>query len=268
MKRATINQLLLLSIVVLLFSSCEKWRNNREFITTIDNEVAASTYTDLFGLALRQVYDYGDDLTGNGSIPDDCYTVSIGSTFPKTVMLDFGTENCDGLYEITRRGILRITYSDPFNTVGATATVVPDNFYVDNFLVEGNLVLTVQGIDQFAFKVVEATVTSSTTDDVVLWNADWLLQRSDAGISPFPVDDVYSITGTTSGTNREGNTFNAEIKETLEKATNCRWPILGEYKLSIEDLKDRNVKFGNEACDNFVKVTRNGKKKENEVNLK
>lgn len=265
-----------LAFTLLLFGTgCEKFRDNREALTTIDNAAAESSYMDLFNTVIRIIDQYNADLTvKTGLVQDTCFNITIsGGTFPKTVTIDYGTTGCVGLFGETRTGVVTIVFTGRTDDLSTTATVTTADYELNNFRIEGTTVISPQGGDSYTMKVTAGTV--SITTDPISWSCNWtvgLAQENQVG-SLF--DNVYSIEGTAVGVNREGRTFDVTISKALFKEYICRWMRSGELKIEIEDLKDREVVYGNEdvcdaaadCCDNNVDVTI-GSKRDLNVDLR
>ena len=71
-------------------------------------------------------------------------------------------------------------------------------------------------------------------------------------------DDQYTITGTASGTNFEGNSFTVNITSPIHIDYSCRWIAQGIMELTPTGKATRTLDFGNGTCDNLATVTVNG----------
>ncbi len=210
--------------------------------------------------------------TTRGLVSDTCITVSgaLGS-YPTTLTVDFGTSECPDLYGIKRSGSLTVTLTDDWLNTGAQATIVANNLTISGFGVQGTLNLVNLGYNtsnqrESSFKVTDAIVTlpDNTT---VLWSCDRLYTLADANNAALIFDDEYLITGTAEGENHEGRTFQVDITTPLVWESICRWVRSGNTKVTVEDLKEREVFYGTDycvenadCCDNNVDVKVDGKK--------
>jgi hypothetical protein len=76
------------------------------------------------------------------------------------------------------------------------------------------------------------------------------------------LDDVYEITGSTTGVNRNGISYVAQIITKLRVELACEWRIVsGVIEVTPEGKSVRKIDFGSGACDRLVTVTVNGKTK-------
>src|SRR5215203_1698443 len=153
-----------------------------------------------------------------------CATVTVTpqSTFPKTIVIDFGT-GCVSADGIARKGKINITLSDYLHNPGSTATMTFDNYYAAGFKVEGTI-----------------TWTNTSTPSGISWSRQitngrvieplggyyWLhegiknvIQTAGASTPLNLLDDVYSVTGNHTVTNPAGKTRTVTITEALEKKT-------------------------------------------------
>ena len=71
-------------------------------------------------------------------------------------------------------------------------------------------------------------------------------------------DDIFSISGSSSGKNREGRTFTTTITNPLIKKTNCKWLSSGTLELTPNGFAARTVDFGSGTCDDDATFTVNG----------
>ena len=86
-------------------------------------------------------------------------------------------------------------------------------------------------------------------------------------------DDTYTITGNANGIDREERYHETTITDMLVHEMVCRWPGGGKATMSVTDLKDRDVVYGDgfcednaDCCDNNVTVEVGGKR-ERDVKL-
>lgn len=241
-----------LAILIVLAPSCTKFRENRQYDTTFDHSLAESSYFDLFK-TLQQVAG-----AGAGLVSDPCYTVSSsGSTYPKTITVDFGSSDCAGLYGIYRRGTVTIVLSDELSNSGATATITPNNLYINGSGLQGGLLVTNLGLNtdgkqEYSFATSDAHLNYPGGEQTFTWTASYVLTLDRPFDANLVYDDVYTITGNTSGVNTDGNDYSVDIKEPLVKELICRWPRAGKISITVKDLKDREVDFGTDYCEDNV----------------
>lgn len=70
-------------------------------------------------------------------------------------------------------------------------------------------------------------------------------------------DDVITVSGTATGTNRNGKDFTVTMSG-IQKMTSCEWISSGTVDITPQDLSTRTVNYGNGTCDNDATFTVNG----------
>jgi hypothetical protein len=268
MKNSFVAALCLLALVTMLTTSCEKFRENRQYDSLYDHSAAESSYHDIFRLTM-QVLGPGANL-----IVDPCITKT-----PVTggFILTFG-DSCTDLYEISRQGSLTITGTGDIYTEGTVVNANPNTLTINGVKVEGALTITTLALNadgkrQFKYVVSNAIVTDADGSNST-WSADRVYTQRDEKEALLIFDDTYTVTGNTSGTDREERFYETVIGEDLVHELICRWPRSGTAAMTNDDLKDRDIVYGEDfcednadCCDNNVNVEVDGKR-EREVKLR
>src|SRR5690606_24518993 len=143
-------------------------------------------------------------------------------------------------------GIITVDFEDGSSctdSVSARRGKITDKFryvisYQDSVPVKATETITFEGFEKDSVKVDGTFINSLTSDgsrnvDIVnavlaypdgtsaTWNGQ-LSYRSDDGGTPFkPVDDIRSLSGSLTGTTREGVNFNSSIAQALQYANQC-----------------------------------------------
>jgi hypothetical protein len=263
----------LLTAGISTFTSCEKSRLNKATTTSEDNNLAEVGFNDVLKVTEDALKE--EDLEGRApgafaQLYSGCATVTVTPadtiTWPKTITVDFGTANCTGSDLRTRRGKIIITATGFYREAGTVLTITTDNYYVNDYKVEGTKTITNNGRNtggNLSYSVVVAGGKITTPDgDIIEWEStrtrEWIEGESTTflshGLSGI-LDDVYSITGNANGTNREGRDFTANITSPLRVELDCRWITQGTVEVQPEDLKLRTVDFGAGSCDNEATIT-------------
>lgn len=261
---------IILATFSLFLNSCGKTKLNRSTTTSTDNNLAENAFNDVY----KVVNETAEDESGNKGIQaysfGNCATVTVDpawpdTTFPKTVIVDFGSVNCLGTDGRERRGSITYTISDKYRNAGCEITVTPNDYYVNDYKIEGKKTITNNGRNydyniNFTIKVTNGQVTSPE-GDIITWESirtrEWIEGEETTfwtnGIGGI-TDDVYSITGNANGVNRDGYTFTVTIIEPLIVKIGCRWVTKGILEIAPEDLKVRTVNYGDGNCDNEATV--------------
>ena len=278
-------------ITALSLSACKKRKLNKQTTTAEDNALAEDVFDDIF----KNINEAADEQNLDGTakmgwsqdytFASSCATVTLNppawdttmsppawnNTFPKTLTIDFGSTNCVGNDSKARRGKIISVFTGKHNEAGTVVTTTLDNYHVNDYHVEGTKTVTNNGSNTFSIEV-DGMVTSPDGNDEVSWTSTrtrtwiegqntnfWTLNPDGTCCAALDgiLDDVYSITGTASGNNRNGRNFEVEITVPL-RVEFCGWiPEITEGIVEIqpEDLKLRKVDFGDRECDRTYVVT-------------
>lgn len=170
---------------------------------------------------------------------------------------------------MNRRGKLVVTLTDRYRNPGSVLTVQPQNYYVNDVKVDGTKTIMNNGLNangnyEFTVDVVNGKLTytdntsttwsSTRTNEWVEGDTTTLFTHGIAGIC----DDVYLITGSANGINRNGLAYTVNITSPLRKDICCRWLVSGNLELSPTGLATRYIDFGSGVCDNKATITING----------
>ena len=278
---------LLACVTVFSLSSCKKNKLNKQTTTAEDNALAEDSFDEIFKTINETADEENLDGTAKMGIAKDytfsshCATITLNPpawdsngvwnpVFPKTLTIDFGTTNCTGKDGKARRGKIISVYSGKYKETGTIVTTTLDNYHVNDYHVEGTKTVTTTAANSFSIEV-DGTITSPDGNDEVSWVSSrtrtWIEGQNTNFFTPAPgggwmqldgiTDDVYSVTGTASGVNRNGRAFTAEITTAL-RIEFCGWiPEItqGIIEIQPDDLKLRKVDFGDLECDRTYVVT-------------
>jgi hypothetical protein len=132
---------------------------------------------------------------------------------------------------------------------------------VNDYKVEGTTTIVNHGRNDagnLTFSVNVSSIITDTTGKHLTYTSartrEWVAGESTDDISEW-TDDVYSITGTASGTAFDGTEFTSVIKNPLIVALNCRWIEGGTIEFTPSDKIKRTIDFGNGDCDNKITVS-------------
>ncbi len=269
-----IKQLLVVFTMVLLaigFNSCKKSDAVDEIETTFelsgDQAIADNLTEDANDVFMEAAVE--NNIAGNtpAQVVEStnilgCATVTITPLlgFPKTIVIDFGT-GCTAPNGITRKGKINIVLSDSVRKSGSTAVMTFDNYYVNNYKVEGTITWTntsLPGTKSWQRKV-EAGKITAPDGRYWLHNGIKDIVQTAGVVTPLNLlDDVFSITGNHTVTNAAGNFRNGTILEALQKKTICS--NIDKGKLKVEGPNHYAIiDFGNGTCDNIATISIDGR---------
>ena len=237
------------------FTACDRKNDaDRADLTTSEDLMTNLDYDEAADLDEDEaVADRG----GSGSCPTLTWASPLG-TWPNTLTVDYGT-NCVRPDGRVLKGKVIITQSDStLRVAGATRTVTYDDFFVDDVQVGGSKTLTNNGLDANGLlsitKVVDKTLTF-TDGSTATWTGTKTRTWAEGQNTPLLLlDDVWSITGSGSGTNRDGDQFTMNITEPLIRRNNCRWISEGILTWT-RNGRSRTLDFGDGTCDRVGTLT-------------
>jgi hypothetical protein len=245
----------------LLFTACKKDETTavqtEQFVASEDQTTADNLYQDV-----DDQVDEAIETRGGGDPTSVCPVITItpdDGSYPRTMTIDYGTDGCPGPGGRTRKGQVVVVLSDTLIQPGATRTVNFVDFYIDDAKIEGTRTLLNEGFDANGNIKLNRTVTNGKitfpNGEYATWEAAHIVQQVEGGNTPNVVlDNVFEITGGSSGVNRHGKSFQVTITEPLVKKRGCFWIVEGVKTLTVE-TKTATIDYGDGTCDNKAEVT-------------
>jgi len=283
-----------LSLITLLFlSSCQddKIDFSANDSQSVENEaISDAYYEDADDMSSIAVSSDATTLTGGREsssgrtvkISDiakrfDCATITIelaadnalGS--PKgTITVDFGT-GCTDAKGNVRKGKLIINYSGKRFLPGSTVVTTFAEYFINGVKIEGTRTVTNKSGSLESNPVFEIKVTGGKA----IWPDATFATREATRTREWkrgntPNVDQWIVSGTASGTNRNGREYQMEITEPLVYKRECAISdkvfiaVEGTKVLTVES-KQITIDYGDGACDKLVTITVDGKSREVEV---
>lgn len=257
---------LILSIFILfvtLFFGCLKdkefGKKKPSFKAISDNALADNIFADVFNQGGKNLKD-AEAKSKNKNEPYEksgCPTVTISPfdlTWPKLITVDFGPTDCLGVDGRNRRGIVYIHATGEWTMPGTVVTITFDNYYIDNYKVEGSEVITNNGRNSnnnivYGVDVQNAKITKP--DNTFL---TWASQREHEWIEGEstilnPYDDGYMITGSYSGVSSGNENYTIDIITPLYIHLSCQWIKGGILDADIDGWSTIRVDYGDGTCD-------------------
>lgn len=250
------------TLTCFLFISCTK----EDSLSATDNSsVVASASIDVINeldvqTGTQVSFDKLTAKKTGKSLTSSCATVTMDpqtTTFPKTFYVDFGTGCVTN--GITRKGKLKITFSNFITETNSIMTVERADYYVNGNKVEGTIVYknTTTTVPQWTRTVTNGIFTDTKGD--VYQNAGSYTIKQTAGVATLALEDnTYEmIEGTHTVTKQNGGKITLTVLEPLVKNFSCDFVSKG--KLNVEStLMNGTINYGNGDCDNKGTYTQNG----------
>lgn len=266
--RKILATLLLLAAIIATVTSCTKDKNDDtppDTSPALNNALAeaafdnATQWSDM-AMAGSKLKSTLTDTVYMGT----CVLATLDlTTTPYTLLIDFGSANCqcdDGIY---RRGKIIVQFTGSYWAPGTVLTYTFDDYFVNDNQVLGTRTVTNKGRNGsnnlWWQTVVHGTIIKANNGGTFTWNSTREHEWSEGESTPFVWwDDVYLITGTANGTNTDGKTYSITITSPLQKKLNCEWIKSGTLDIQIQGLPLIVLDYGSGACDNQATVIFNG----------
>ena len=178
----------------------------------------------------------------------------------KTLTLDFGPTNClcaDGRY---RRGKILVRFTTDVNRRTAGAVVTREGYFVNDNQHTATRTFTDIGGGSFTVDVTNASIIRANHGGTHSWTANWTFTRTAGFGTPQVSDDVYRVTGSATGTNRNQVGYTATIQNPLIKRADCpKYFVQGTIGITNTNNRTMTLDYGSGTCDNIATVTVNGR---------
>ncbi|MFT3752234.1 MAG: hypothetical protein QM800_04935 [Paludibacter sp.] len=204
--------------------------------------------------------------TETASQPTITISVKDSVTFPKTIVIDFGTTGFIGKRGNVLKGKLIVEISDRMWKANASKKITFDNFSVNDKKISGSKTVTNKGLNasNHPYWTISVSDTITRTDGTqVIWNSERTRERIDNGGTPLILaDDKYSISGSSNGVNAKGKAYTMTIDESNPLIVYSNYPHFVQGAVTItSETKTAVLDYGIGTKDNKATVTINGKTK-------
>lgn len=226
--------------------------------------------TGIFG---QRNIQFGEEIIagvdGTDTVPS-CVIVTIirlspPAVFPVKVIIDFGS-GCTGRDGRVRKGKIITTYTGRLVVPGSVAETTFDGYYVNAIKVEGlHRVENKSTSQQWIFNTsVRNGKLTKPNGNYTQWNNTRTITQIEGNGTPlFPLDDVFSIKGESSGTVKRDTALYQWAARTLPdhpliKRFACRWIVKGRIAIRRSNSDVAVIDYGSGLCDNKATITING----------
>lgn len=259
-------------IVVLLFAiagmgllnSC-----NKNAVDDVALKTVSKDYLSLFSafnLETEEEITSGDENDLKAAQLPGCLTVTVhenetGEFWPRSWTLDYGDENCETFRGNLRRGKIHVTLSDWWRNEGSFREITFEDYYFNDNNLQGTKTILNNGENEngnltFTKKVSDGKLIYANGGDMS-WQCEKLSELISGGETFLFADDVWSVTGSGSGVNKDGQDFSFQIISPLIYKNGCFGPVSGVVEITTGGSL-QVFDYGNGECDNEVTVTTNG----------
>jgi hypothetical protein len=256
-----------IALTSILYTGCKKEEDPKpqNASSAADNANAESAFAGIW----KQISTVTDSSNALRS-PAGCATASITPfdlvTWPKTVVINFGTTNCLGSDLNNRRGIITAVFSGPYLDSGTVITVTLTNYYHNDYQIQGTQVIKNKGNNaagHLVYNVIvnSATITHPTNGQASTWNTNQDREFYAGYLTNFNIfDDVYLIRGSANGVSMEGESYTIVTNTDLRVNIGCHWIVSGNFTLTLGSYPTYPIVFdyGAGACDGDATATLDG----------
>ena len=192
-------------------------------------------------------------ITSSTSTVTDTVTDNAGRYSNGPVNFEINYLGCIDNDGITKSGKIMIRSTHKWsmltgtNTAVATTTVSFGNYNVGGVIYDGTIIIS-KSANTLTTKVIGGHCTSNAWN--IYYDCDKILTKNANG--------DFTISGNSSGTNREGRTFTTNILTPLFKPVNYKFITSGTLDLTPNGFKTRTVDFGNGSLDDQATFTVDG----------
>jgi hypothetical protein len=244
-----------------IFIGCKKSDRDDDTSTNSTEDYAFSTSLvyDIFK-TIHQASSTSQGIVSSTTVDSTsvfgCDTIIFdGSTNPKTLSVNFN--NCSSSTD-TRNGSINVSYNGLYDVLGTVTTISFNDYTFNDFaFVSGTISYQYNGLvnnyPTYSITFNEVKIRNNQNQKV-FYSGSYQLAIIDGGLTPLFNDDVYEITGSTTGRVFKGNAFSAQIVDKLTINGNCNWVSSGQALVKPESKTTRALNFGS-GCDNKITVT-------------
>ena len=235
-------------------------------------ESATSTYEEIDDIVEQSILEVPSAGRGVNSRDESISCAEISHDEENQIIEVTFDGTCIGPRGHIKSGKIIITYNDARYVPGAFRRVEFEDFYFDSVQVEGvrtvtNVSETTEDAPMFNITLVGGKITfadgssiSRDSDHTRTWER-----------AANPVNDQITLTGSASGSRRDGTTYTSEITTPLVFKRACR--ASGSSRIAVSGVKEITwndnlvvTDFGDGTCDRLVSVTVNGETREIQLN--
>ena len=246
--------------IAITFSSCQK----EKIDTPVTSKATASmALTDLANNESDAAMDAADQSFKN----EGCATVTRDMTvMPHVLTIDYGTSGCVGRDGKRRQGQVVITFdAASFETPGVNIVTSYNNYFVGGKQISGSMTKHNNGLNSnhnLAFTVTSnIQVFDPNANTTASENVNQVFEFVDGSGTLAKSDDVYSITGSSTGIDNSGNMYAESITSPIIKKRDPGCSLFFVQGIIVNQTANQPVKsidYGNGSCDNLANVTVNG----------
>lgn len=185
--------------------------------------------------------------------------------FPKTITLDYGS-GCESERGHLRKGKIEIELSASPRSEAWTKKITFTRFSIDDKVIQGGKSISylAEGRRGLPTWTSQSRISIKVDEEITIQQTATRTRMQTAGADTpqRPGDDAFVITGSSTGTNRDGKGYKSTITTPLELSKDCRWIKKGVWLYQVRGESDATLDYGDGTCDDLAIYTRDGESKE------
>jgi hypothetical protein len=266
-------KLFIISVIMALVafsSSCKKDETTEidkpvvDTQTTQDESAAQSEFDDAIIISEEAIDSAYSETYPNTTISVAECALVTSDTINNTLEVDFGTEGCLGYDGRVRAGKITITYIGNYRVPGSAFNVAFNNYTVDGISVSGSIsYYTVNrnsaGNLTFTTEILNGNIIYPEGYSIK-YESSRTIEWTEGEATGELLDDIYEISGHSSGINSNGVGFSTETLVPITLKTACWneyifYPVQGIKLITPNDEPTRSIDFGNGECDKIITLS-------------
>jgi hypothetical protein len=259
-----------MALFILVYSGCKKKEDKpTDYSASKDNANANNAFAGIWK-EISTVTDSSNALRSpTSTLSGGCASATITpfdlTTWPKTVIIDFGSTNCAGADGNNRRGKITAVFTGRYLDSNTVITVTLTNYYHNDNHVEGTQIITNKGRNSAGHRVFNVVVNNAivtyTDGTHTTWNTNQNREFYAGYTTWFNwLDDVYLITGTANGVAANGESYSLNVNTPLRVNVGCPWIVSGSLTIILASYPTYPIvcDYGSGACDAAATATLDG----------
>jgi hypothetical protein len=249
-------------LLLALLNSCKEGNDSISYQENVSSgkyfTLSQDIFNDLFMSLYRSFYDSALHASGTGQICGaDVYYNPVSPFVAVEIEFFYPDWNrlCpDSLY---RQKVYKAYISEAFTDTSGKARIQFEGFAVENHeLVGGFFIENVKDEESgrylFELKAEDIIVKLPDSVNTIRWSSDEYFDWIEGKDTPQDfLDDVFSITGSSSGLESAGSSYYTNIEEPIYKDLQCKWVYSGIVKIEVpgQDIESGMVIYNGTQCD-------------------
>lgn len=251
-----------------LFVSCEQETETDEMAQT-NTPVNVESYVDIVSNLISDVDETTEEAsskTASKDIVERCFDVvytenESGDFWPRNWSVVYSADGCTDPHGNLRTGQIDVLLTAYWKEEGSTRTTTYNGFAFNENAYEGTRTITNTGENtdgQLTFtRAFDGSVTN-TNQQTFSWTCNKNVVMTNGRETHLYNDDEYTVTGSATGNDYDGNDFTMTINTPLVYVSCSRFPVSGTLTIAVAGQSDVVIDYGDGTCDDLATATQDG----------